>query len=96
MNEELNAYEELVQQTAAGRIVACIPIEINGKPCVFISASDPNGAPDEAWANDPTDYSGLSDGQNFFGHEGIGLAYAVAMIRYSRALAEENGLNPVA
>lgn len=98
-NEELNAYEEMLVQAASGKVVACIPVNINGRDCIFVSASDPSSDSsvniNDAWANDRTDYSGWRYGQDYFGHEGIGLAYAVAIIRYSHAIADDQGLNPV-
>jgi hypothetical protein len=95
--EHLNVYREMMTQAAQGRIAAVIPLKnIDGTPISFVVSSDPTQDPDFApshWVQDPTDYSAMAADGNYFGVDGIGVKYAMAMIHFAHHYAQENGFH---
>jgi hypothetical protein len=92
-----NVYREIIAQATVGRIAAAIPLNgVNGAPITYMVAADPTKDPTfnpAQWAHDPTDYTGMYDGADYFGTDGIGVVYAMAMIHYAHHSAHENGLD---
>lgn len=97
VNNSINVYREMIGQASIGRIAAVVPFRgRNHEPFTFMVAADPTRDPAfnvNEWVNDPTDYTALAQGGDYFGNDGIGVRWAVAMIRYAHALARENGLD---